>query len=53
MSDIDPYDPDQTHDDPAVQKLISEGWLGVWDRPIEVADLENAVRQVREADAKS
>lgn len=46
----DPYDPDQTHDDPAVQALIHNGWLGVWDHPIEVADLEAGVRQVRAAD---
>ncbi|MFY1686543.1 hypothetical protein [Plantactinospora sp. WMMB782] len=50
MPDLDPYDPDQSHDDPAVQILIHEGWLGVWDHPIGVTDLENGVRQVRTAD---
>lgn len=44
------YDPNQSHGDPAVQQLINEGWLGVWDEPISVADLENAVRIVRSAD---
>jgi hypothetical protein len=40
------------HEDPAVQALIDNGWLGTWDWPIEVGDLVEAVRLVREADAK-
>jgi hypothetical protein len=53
LYDHDPYDPDQRHDDPAVQELIREGWLGVWDAPISVADLVNAVRIVRKVDRQS
>lgn len=50
MATNDPYDPNQTHDDPAVQVLIHDGWLGEWDAPISVADLENAAKSVRTAD---
>jgi hypothetical protein len=39
-----------THEDPAVQALINDGWLGEWDYPIEVGDLVNAVAVVRAAD---
>lgn len=50
MTDLDEQFP--THEDPAVQKLIDEGWLGEWDQPINVQDLVNAVRLVRETDEK-
>jgi hypothetical protein len=46
----DPHDPDQNHNDPAVQALIHDGWLGTWDAPISVSDLENAAKLVRAAD---
>lgn len=42
-------DDDPKHDDPAVQALIDDGWLGEWDYPITVQDLVNVVRMVREA----
>lgn len=48
---IDPYDPQQTHPDPAVQALIEHGWLGEWDYPIGVDNLEGAVALVRDTDA--
>jgi hypothetical protein len=51
VTTIDPYDPGQKHADPAVEALIKDGWLGIWDHPIEVEDLENAVRLVRSVDA--
>lgn len=47
MSD-DPQFP--KHDDPAVNALIQDGWLGHWDSPITVGDLENAVALVRRSD---
>lgn len=51
-----PTDDDYTegrahHPDPAVQALIAECWLGEWESPMTVADLEAAVRLVREVDA--
>ncbi|WBB94145.1 hypothetical protein [Verrucosispora sp. WMMC514] len=46
-------DPTPTHPDPAVQALIDNGWLGEWDWPIQVHDLANAVRLVRQADHRA
>lgn len=40
------------HEDPAVQALIDDGWVGEWGYPISVQDLVNAVRLVRETDQK-
>lgn len=45
-------DENPKHEDPAVQALIDDGWLGEWDYPITVDDLVNAVRLVRETDEK-
>lgn len=41
------------HDDPAVQALINDGWLGGWEEPISLWHLEQAVRLVRQADKKA
>lgn len=41
------------HDDPAVQALIDDGWLGDWEEPITLWHLEQAARLVREADKKA
>lgn len=49
-----PKDDDRpTHIDPAVQALINDSWIGEWERPVTAKDLKNAVRLVREADAKA
>ncbi len=51
MPDINDYiDGNAKHDDPAVQALIDNSWLGEWEGPITVEDLEAAVRLVRKAD---
>lgn len=50
MTNATGTDPDQTHADPAVQALIHDGWLGIWDYPTTVDDLVNAVALVRRTD---
>lgn len=53
MPDLHDYiDGNAKHDDPAVQALIEASFLGDWDGPVTVEDLENAVRLVRNVDAR-
>lgn len=40
------------HPDPAVQVLIDNSYLGEWERSVTVEDLENAVKLIREVDAR-
>lgn len=46
-------DGDKKHPDPAVQALIDNSWLGEWEGPVTIADLESAVVLVRRSDAWS
>lgn len=45
--------PTTRHPDPAVQMLIDGAWLGVWDEPITVDDLVQAVRLIRQVDLRA